>query len=98
MLLGLQIEASRIKAEPLFTACRLIIVLTGDIQSTVGENADLVEDMQLPGEEQEWREKEKEDGTSHDTTLHTSEATVLMKFLLQFVWKNHKFLSKISNT
>lgn len=60
MLLGLQIEASRIKAEPLFTACRLIIALTGYIQSTVGENADLVEDMQLPGEEQEWREKEKE--------------------------------------
>ena len=24
------------------------------------ENVDLVEDMQLPGEEQEWREKEKE--------------------------------------
>jgi len=26
----------------------------------VRENVDLVEDMQLPGEEQEWREKEKE--------------------------------------
>lgn len=38
---------------------RLIIALTGYIQSTVGENADLEEDMQLP-EEQEWREKEKE--------------------------------------
>lgn len=39
---------------------RLIIALTGYIQSTVRENVDLVEDMQLPGEEQEWREKEKE--------------------------------------
>ena len=39
---------------------RLIVALTGYIQSRVGENADLVEDMQLAGEEQEWRGKEKE--------------------------------------
>lgn len=38
---------------------RLIVALTGYIQSAVGENDDLVEDMQLAGEEQEWREKRK---------------------------------------
>ena len=54
MLLGLQIEASRIKAEPLFTACRLIIVLTGDIQSTVGKEKEKVFEKSVGMFQVEW--------------------------------------------